>query len=1226
MKMLLPIARFEFRYLLRHPLLWLTVGITFILYFVGISSGLELGNEGGLLANAAFATVSNYLMTSLAFMFVTTAFVANAVIRDDETGYGPIVRSTPITRHDYLLGRFLGAFAVAALCLLLLPLAIVLGSTMPWTDPATVGPNRLGDHLYGYFLIALPNLFVHSAVFFALATITRSMMATYLGVVGFMTAFFVIQGAGGPVAALLDPFALAPLDDAVQYWTPAERNVMLPRLAGALLHNRLLWMGLAIGCLGLAHGVYRFADAGISRRARKRRQLAGRAAEPARALPGTPPLPAPRHGPAALRALLLLRTRFEVRQVVLHPAFLVLMAWASYVTGMVLLTQRGPEYPTTRSMIPQIDEPMTMLLSVIAIYYAGELVWRERDRRVDGIIDATPMPTWAYVVPKTLALAVVFAGILVMSVLASIAVQLSLGFAPLELGNYLAWLVVPKAWDLLLLAVLAVFVQALSPHKAVGWGIMVLLAVAEQLNGAVDHNLVLYGGIPGVPLSDMNGTAHFAKGAWTFRVYWGAFAVLLLVAAHLMWRRGTDVRLAPRLAHARRRARGTPGLVAAGAALAFLAAGGYAYYNTNVLNTYRSPLANLAHMAAYEKKYGRYVGLAQPKVVDLTLDVALHPEERRAVTRGRFVLRNLTAQPIPEIHVRTFDALQLARATIAGARLASDEPKYGYRIYRLHRPMQPGEERVMEFETRLHLRGFRNQPTFTRLVENGTFLIFTHVLPGIGAAGPGMIQDPAVRRRYGLPEAPRLAKLEDLAATANTTPDRGWAKSDITVSTPADQVPLAPGNKVSDEVRGGRRVARFVSGVPVHPRFSIQSARYAEKHRLHRGIDLAVYHHPGHAWNVDRMLDALAASLDYFQANFGPYPFDHARIVEFPGYLDFAQAFPGTIPWTEEAFDNTEPGTMDFVTLGVAHELAHMYWSHQVIGADMEGREVLSETLAQYSSMMVMKRLAGEDYRYHMRPYLRNERAQYLAGRQTLWRGEPALVRVNGEDHVTYHKGAHAMYLIEVRLGEDRVNRALRSLIARYGFRHAPFPRSLDLVAALRAQARTAEEQQLITDLFERVTLYDLKVTAPAAVRRADGRWDVTVPVQARKLYADGRGGETEAPLNERIEIGLFSAEPGPGVVQARNVVVLERRPVRSGAQVVRFVTDRKPTHAYIDPYNYYMDRNYVDNVLPVEGAVSGAAPGRGGTANPPPVARGRSIPTAGARSLQIMRPARTSS
>lgn len=83
----------------------------------------------------------------------------------------------------------------------------------------------------------------------------------------------------------------------------------------------------------------------------------------------------------------------------------------------------------------------------------------------------------------------------------------------------------------------------------------------------------------------------------------------------------------------------------------------------------------------------------------------------------------------------------------------------------------------------------------------------------------------------------------------------------------------------------------------------------------------------------------------------------------------------------------------------------------------------------------------------------------------------------------------------------------------------------------------------------------------------------------ARKYSVGRRGLETEAPLAERIEAGLFTAEPGGGDFDARHVIALERRPIGSGSQVVKFVTDRKPTHAGVDPYNYYIDRNWRDNV-----------------------------------------------
>ena len=1190
--MITRIARFEFRYLLRNPLVWATALATFAFLFVSISTGLELGSEGGLLQNAAMATVVNYLMVSIVFMFVTTAFVANSVIRDDETGFGPIVRSTRISKFDYLIGRFLGAFAIAALCMLLVPLAITLGSMMPWADPATMGPNRLIDHLYGYFLIALPNILVHSAILFALATATRSMMGTYLGVIGFISGYFILDGAFGDrpqletAVAIADPFGARAIKDVTRYWTVPQRNVTLPDFIGTLLYNRLLWIIIAGLCLALAYAAYRFADQGMSKREWRKQKLAARATGEVPRITAAASLPAPQYGNAANRALLWMRTRFEIKQVVVSPAFVVLMTWGLLTTLITLLTQRDPDgrptYPTTLSMIPEIENGLAFIPLIVAIYYAGELVWRERDRRIHEIVDAAPMPNWAYVVSKTLAMAFVLTAKLLTSVIATRGLQLSLGYTDLEIGKYLLWFVLPGTWDMVLLAALAVFVHAVSPHKAVGWGIMVVFMIWQQLNTSVQHNLLKFGGTAYMPLSDMNGAGSFWIGAWTFRVYWGAFAFLLLVAAHVLWRRGTETRLTPRIAQARRRLSGAPGGFASVALLTFIAAGAYAFYNVNVLNEYQTQDATEANAADYEKKFGRYADLPQPTIAAMTLDVALYPDARRAVTKGQYQLRNVTAQSIREVHIRVFgDDLELVSAAIPGARLTVNDTKHGYRIYRLDQPMLPGDERVMHFETRLQLRGFRNQPANTRLVANGSFLNETQLTPRLGAARAGMLQDPAKRRKYGLPEVAGVPKLEDSAATAKPAIGRGWAKTDITVSTSADQTPIAPGNRVSDAMRDGRRVARFVSNAPIHPRFSIQSARYAEKHRMHAGVDLAVYYHPQHAWNVDRMLDALAASLDYYQANFGPYQFDHARIVEFPGYLDFAQAFAGTIPYSETVgfiSDYNEPDAMDYVTYLTAHEFAHQYWAHQVVGADMEGRELLSETLAQYSAQMVVKKLRGEDY---MRRYLQFELDRYLEGRAS-GQEEPTLTRVSGEDHVTYRKGALAMYLLQKRMGEEAVNRALRTLLDRYKFKGAPYPRSLDFIAALRAEAKTTEEQALITDLFERVTLYDLKVMEPTAVRRADGKWDVSVPVAAKKIYVDSTGAETDAPIAERIEIGLFTAEPGRDAFDSSNVVRLERTDIRSGDQVLKFVTDRRPTFAGIDPYNFYIDRNSGDNVVRV--------------------------------------------
>jgi aminopeptidase N len=245
----------------------------------------------------------------------------------------------------------------------------------------------------------------------------------------------------------------------------------------------------------------------------------------------------------------------------------------------------------------------------------------------------------------------------------------------------------------------------------------------------------------------------------------------------------------------------------------------------------------------------------------------------------------------------------------------------------------------------------------------------------------------------------------------------------------------------------------------------------------------------------------------------------------------------------------------------------------------MQGGTLLVETLSQYSALMVMKQLYGED---QIRRFLKYELDNYLRSRSGEAIEELPLGRVENQQYIHYRKGSVVMYLLQERLGEDAVNRALRTVLDKYKFKGAPYPRSLDVIQALRAEAKTPEDRAMITDLFERITMYDLKAAEPRAVKRPDGKWDVSVSVEAKKFYADGKGVEKEAPLAERIEIGLFTAEPGRGSFDRKNVIMMERKPIRSGKQVLKFVTDRKPTHAGVDPYNFYIDRNSADNVVPV--------------------------------------------
>jgi aminopeptidase N len=1194
------IAAFELRYQLKAPVFWVSAIIVFLLTFGSVTTDvIQIGATANVHVNSPAALLQVCLIFSLFFMFFSTALVANVVVRDDETGFGPIIRATPITKFDYLYGRFVGALVAVALAFLAVPLAVLVGSAMPWLDPEKVGPFRAGDYLYAYVVVACPSLFFISAVFFALAAATRSMMASYVGVVAFLVLYIVANALGAKpefqtLRAYLEPFGIGAFGSATRYWTANERNTLLPPLLGPLLWNRLLWTGIGVALLASAYGLFRFEPVSKKSRRRDAAHEALQAGAPVGSTALSPPVrPTPRFGARVLLAQFVARTRFDMAQVFKSPAFFVLLALGVFNAGAGLWftvtdSLYGDNiYPVTREMIMVARGAFGFIPIIVSIYYAGELVWRERDRKTDELIDVTPAPDWVFVAPKIAAISLVLFSMLGVSILTAILVQLLRGYAHFEFGKYIGWYLLPEGLDFILLAVLAVFFQTLAPHKFIGWGLAVLFIISQIVMSKLgwEHNLYQYGSGPDVPLSDMNGLGLAGVARAWFRAYWSGVALGLVVLIYGLWRRGPSGALWPRMKRLPHRLAGPAGGLLAFSLVAAAGLGGFIFLNTNVWNAYRTDLGDERYAADYEKALLPFEKVPQPKVIDVKLNIDLYPDQPAAITQGVYTFQNKTSAPIKDLHIRFDRDLVVRSLSIDGARPIKTYDRFNYRIFAFDTPMAPGEIRKLSFTTWRGQHGFKNSGNTTRIVHNGTFLTNDELTPFLGMDRSGLLADRAKRRKYGLPPELRMPKLGDEAARQfnGLRQDADWVTSDITVSTVADQTPIAPGYRVADRIAGSRHVSEFRTEAPINMFFSVQSAKYAVRHQLYKGVDLAIYYDPQHPWNVDRMIAALRVGLDYDQANFSPYQFRQVRILEFPDYAQFAQSFANTIPYSEGIgfiIDARDTAKIDMVTYVTAHELGHQWWAHQVIGANMQGGAMLAETFAQYSALMAMKHLYGPD---QIRKFLKYELDTYLRSRGGETSEELPLERVENQPYIYYRKGSLVMYRLQDELGEAPVNRALQKLIARYAFKAAPYPTTKDFLADLRAEA-PADKQQLITDLFEKITLYDLKAIKATSKRRPDGLYDVTLEVSGAKLYADGKGKETPAPLDEPFDIGLFAKEPGRANFTAKDVILFEHVPIHSGQQTFHFTVARPPAFAGVDPYNKAIDRNSEDNIAHVGG------------------------------------------
>ena len=341
-------------------------------------------------------------------------------------------------------------------------------------------------------------------------------------------------------------------------------------------------------------------------------------------------------------------------------------------------------------------------------------------------------------------------------------------------------------------------------------------------------------------------------------------------------------------------------------------------------------------------------------------------------------------------------------------------------------------------------------------------------------------------------------------------------------------------------------------------------------------VAIEIYYHRGHEYNVDNMIQSTKDSLDYFTRSFSPYQHRQVRIIEFPRYHTFAQSFPNTIPYSEgigfvARVDPNDPDDIDYPYYVTAHEVAHQWWAYQVIGGNVQGATMLSETMAQYSALMVMKRKVGPD---QMRRFLRYELDRYLQGRATERKKELPLARNENQGYIHYRKGSLVMYALQDYLGEEKLNGAIAEYLRSVAYQDPPYTISLELVEHIR-QITPPELLYLIEDFFETITLYDNRAMKATYTELAPDRYAVRLSVAVKKLRADELGVETELPLADFIDVGVLDEQGKP--------LVLEKKRFDAAAAEFSFEVPRRPAKAGIDPLNMLIDRKPDDNVIRVK-------------------------------------------
>lgn len=1172
------IFRFELAYQARRAWPWLIFAVVVALAFlVSRDTSVEAALYEDLLANSPFGIAKTTVVGGLFWLLAAAVIAGEAGARDIATRMHPLTWTAPLRKFDYLGGRFLAAFAINAILLLAVQIGILAGIYATGLDPRGIGPFRLAAFLTAYGYIALPNALAATAIQFSLALRTGRAMAAYLGsiflvflgfFVGTIVNFKVKQGVGTLFDAIGIQFIV---QDLAHLWTTTEKNTRILTLEGTFLTNRLVWLGVAAMVLAWTYARFRFEHR-IERTRRKRR---AKAAETT--------------GVAAIRTIDVRRSfdaATRVRQMLgiawtsfrfiakswAGRAFLILLPLLTIVITLDQMSALGtPLIPTTMRVLSEMTGGLTaelasepsrwVLIPLLLIFFAGELVWRERDAGVSELTDAAPIPEWVPFLGKYLGLALVLIVFFAIQTVAGIIAQTMLGYSQYELGLYLKVLFGLQLPEYLLFAVVALVVHVAVNQKYAGHLVAIvayawIAALASMLG--IEHNLAVYGRGPSWAYTEMRGFAGtIAPWLW-FKLYWTMWAVLLGVAARLLWVRGREEGAGVRMQLARRRFTRATASITAAAALLVVLLGGFLFYNTNVLHAYGTSVKDANRRAEYERRYGRYANAPQPTLTGTKLRVELQPERRAADIHGSYDLVNRSAAAIDTIHVAVPTGKNAAGVTFdRPAKLTLDDREHGHRIYTLATPLAPNAALRLDFAVHVEQRGFANHGIDRSIVANGSYFTNAKWFPSIGYQRSRELLSAAERREHGLQPRPILESLYDEEGREVASRGGGIA-FDAVIGTSEDQVAVAPGDLLRTWTDGGRRYFHYATSAPIGGEWAFFSAKYAMHESRWNDVAIRVFHDPKHTANVDRILRSARASLDYYAAQFGRYPYRHLTFVERGGGPGAGMHAEASLISHGEGFHAWIPKdaqrSFDMPYAVVAHEMGHQWTLPYAL---VEGLPFLGEGLAWYSGIQVVGHSRGDE---QLRKLLSFMRQPYPY--RPIRRGEPLLRAM--DPYMAYRRGPFAMYALSEYAGEARVNGALRHLIEKHDAPDAPRVTTLDLYRELKS-ATPPSLHPLLHDLFEVNTLWQFETKRASAKPIAPNQWRVTLTVKAQKSVYDEAGVVTEQPMNELVEIGVY-ADAAADRDELSAPLSVQKHRIRAGEQTITVIVPGKPLLAGIDP------------------------------------------------------------
>ncbi|MEQ8524415.1 M1 family aminopeptidase [Gracilimonas sp.] len=1191
--MISALFRFELKY---QKKLW-ALPAAMILFFL---CGLQIGGQAfapDLVDFNAPYQISYYTsIFTLGAVFAIMFFVINGILRDRTYQMQEIIFSTGVQKHQFFMSRFSGVFVFSILSVSPLLLGMMTGTLLFDLDPDRLSPFSVSPYFWNWLVFVLPNVFICSAFIFSVGLLSKNRMSIYASailvyVLYFVCSFFfdspMLAGStpthtdNMTLAALGDPFGISAFMEQSQYLTPLQKNTVWVSLSGNFLLNRLLWIGVSFAILGLSYRFFSFRTFQKGKKDSTPDKVAPEKNDVKDTIyrPVNPSLSSSR----LFWHSFIAQSKTGVKQLFKSLPFQAMLAFIIFVIGAEFsskLIEGGSYseslYPVTALLAGLNNTALFIFGVMLVIFYSGEWGWKERSENMHLILDATPASNASFFWSKVSVLLFIPLMFITLEIVIAIVFQLVMDYTVIDAGTYLSLYYfqgIPLAFYILF----GMFVQALSPDKYLGMAITGLFVAvfATPLSGSlgIEHPLLKVGAMPSVTFSDMTGVSNNAGTFYLFSTHWMILGLILSLIALHIWRRGITERF---LIHARQLFRGWSQrrlAVVAVLGIAFLCTSGMIFYKTNIESEYLSTSERLDRWADYEKKYKHYDEEKWLYPVAISTNVALYPEKRSYTVDAVYTLTNKSDTVVNRALI--IEKKSITDIQLEGATLIYHDATLGIYEFLFNKPVLPGDKVALTFTAQSNQEGLRSG---NDLVDNGSYVHLRDFSPYLGYTDNLEVSDKTEREKRGLPER----EQEQPSAADFEVMESGFGRVDLetTLSVPASQTGISVGDLKEQWSKNGRNYYRYESSKPVAPAISYHSADYAIEQEDYKGISLEHYFHPGHEFNNPTTMSSMKQTLDYAQKEFGEYPLEHLRIVEIPSFWGFGGfAASGTISMVEDNFylvDERDTSTFSLVAKRAIHEVAHQWWGHMLSTQSISGGAIFVEGFAKYTEAVVMEKYYGMASLYQLSESANHT---YFNGRSYASAPEQPLYLEQGEHYMLYGKSYIVMMALKELIGEESLNRVLKTLINRHKNELDASVTSPEFLNEIY-KSIPKEYHSLIDDWFKKIITYNLSISDAGYSTLANGTFQITITIEAEKLESIN-GIESPVSMNEPVSIGLFSVHPSEA--SKEDIIILKPREIKDGKQQLVIQVDTLPQYVSIDPYGTRPDLVRQDNHLKLE-------------------------------------------